>query len=169
MNMKAKLLTTLILVLIFTQVVFSQNMIKGATKILSYKNGAVKDAQMKLSNGDNLLIGFRTYFVDVKVLKGSEGQTILSVEESNEWENMQACEFDFEKDGKNEIVVVYGDGFSYMQVCVFKLTGSTYKKIGDFEGQNVCELSNGKIILPFGSQGLFSEYSLINGKFVQTN
>lgn len=163
--------TILITILLFGSYSLSvgQNIIKGANPLLTYKSGAMKDSQMKLKNGATLLVGFRKFFVEVQVSNVPTGQTIALVEENNEWKTMQVCEYDFEKDGKSEIVVAYGDGLTYLQVFVYKKIGNEYKEIGDFEGQEFCNLSAGEVILPYGSQGLFTSYKLTGGKFVQTN
>ena len=70
----------------------------------------------------------------------------------------------------DEVVVAVGDGLVNLTVNVFKATGSNaWKRVGEFEGQQQATLERNRIILPYGSQGLFTEYCWKGGKFVQTN
>jgi hypothetical protein len=83
---------------------------------------------------------------------------------------LRVVEHDFDGDKVPEVVVAVGDGLVNLAVNVFKAAGAnTWKRVGDFEGQQRAILERDTIVLPYGSQGLFSEYRWKGGKFVQTN
>lgn len=81
--------------------------------------------------------------------------------------------FDFDKDNKQEIIVAAGDGSIVLGASIFKYTGKKehpYKEIGYIEGQEFINITKEKTIeVPFGSQGLYSEYKIIKGTFKEVN
>lgn len=164
-----KLRLSLILLLFAAHTTFAQIIIRGTTGVLSYISGSTSDSQMKLKSGGQLVIGFRKILVEATVITGNTGQSLLAIDESNEWTVMQACEYDFDKDGRYELLLAYGDGISQLNVIVFKKVKTEYKEVGNLEGQSICSLSNGRIVLPYGSKNLFTEYIWQNGKLIQTN
>lgn len=75
---------------------------------------------------------------------------------------------DVTNDGLPEVLVAFGTGFSSLQVLVFgfdnvgrksrQITKETFGLLGQFEGQSRGFVhEGGTLILPYGSQGLFSE------------
>ena len=155
-----------ILLGIFNEV--SCQIIEGATNSAFFKSGATKPTVFKIANGELVNMQFKQFAVEVTWVKGTTGQNLINVPEDESWSTMQISEFDFEKDGINELIVGYGDGLSSLEVTIFKKINNEYKVIGEFSGQEKCELSKNKIIAPYGSQGLYSEYVLTRGKFVET-
>jgi hypothetical protein len=92
---------------------------------------------------------------------------------------LQVGEYDFDKDRNPEIVVAVGDGELNLAVTVIKFHPPAYaidsirqenwEKTGAFEGQSQSEVLDGSIDLPFGTVGLFQEYTWVKGKFVETD
>lgn len=86
---------------------------------------------------------------------------------------LQVSFVDFDGDKKPEMVLAGGDGLVQLGVTVFKYVGGKnnyFEAIGQFEGQSEVIITKKKtILLPIGSQGLFSEYKYSKGKFVEIN
>jgi Effector-associated domain 11 len=91
----------------------------------------------------------------------------------------QIAEHDFDGDNNPEIIVAYGDHLIDLHINIFKYHApqsaaaierpQNYELVARLQGQENSVLEGNKIILPFGSQGLFEEYAWVDGKFVQTN
>lgn len=91
----------------------------------------------------------------------------------------QVAEHDFDNDGIPEIIVAIGDGLIDLAVNVIKYhaplspndagRGENWELVGSFTGQEKAIIDGNKIYLPYGSQGLYTEYFLIKNKFIQTN
>jgi hypothetical protein len=75
---------------------------------------------------------------------------------------------DITNDGLPEVLVAFGDGFSYLQVFVFGfnavgrksrlITKETFALLGEFKGQSKGFVhEGGTLMLPYGSQGCVSE------------
>ena len=141
--------------------------IQGSNKIVTFTAGSQKPSELKLKNGETLHIRFKQFTVDVLVFNETTGQNLFSVVEDKNFEKLQACEFDFDSDGKQELVVIYGD-ITAINIMVYKKVKSEYILIGEMSGEEKCILTPNTITLPYGSQGLYSEYILKNNKFIET-
>lgn len=92
---------------------------------------------------------------------------------------VQATQHDFDGDGNPELVFVLGGKTSGITVSVIKYhppgnvadegREENWTLLGKFGGQEKVQLSGSSVMLPFGSQGLFSEMTLVKGKFIETN
>jgi len=92
---------------------------------------------------------------------------------------IQAGEHDFDGDGEPEIVVAVGNGSTELVVDVIKYHPpassvdagriENWELLGVFEGQQPARVEGASLILPYGSQGLYEEETLVKGKFVRTN
>lgn len=162
-----KILISITLLLSILNKSISQTFIIGSSNLISYKSGTIGDSKMRLKTGENLVVGFHRYYVEVTIIGKSVAQTLLGVTEKEMGNFLQVADYDFENDGTSEIVITYGDGFSEMTVIVFKKIKTQYEEIARLEGQKKCQLSYRKITLPYGTQGLYSAYKLENGKFIQ--
>jgi hypothetical protein len=131
-------------------------------------------------NGVLIVVIFRNHNTAVNILYASSFE--FGFDDFGELEedfHIEATTYDFEKDGNPEIIVAVGDGLVQLAVNVFKYhpPASTedasrwenWSLLGNFTGQAKMILSDDAIVLPFGSQGLFEEFSWFKGKFVQTN
>ena len=91
---------------------------------------------------------------------------------------VQVAEHDFDSDGVPEIVVAVGNDFIDLVVNVVKYHApqsaddagrpENWSLIGSFPGQQKAYLKKDSIIMPFGSQGRFKEYTWVKSKFVET-
>jgi hypothetical protein len=93
---------------------------------------------------------------------------------------LQAATVDLDKDGKDEIIVAIHDGvidgvfsvlqpFNSLNVGDGVVVDALYNKVlgTEYFQRDIIVKKNGHIITPIGSQGLFSEYVLQNGKLVE--
>ena len=143
--------------------------ITGVKKQLTFLAGSKTTSSLKLNSGEELIVRFKQFSVDVVLLSKDQGINLLSFPEDESFKVLKACEFDFDKDGINEIFIVKGDNLSSLEAVVFKKINNEYKNIGEMNGQFECILSPFKIELPYGSQGLFFEYKLVKGSFIEIN
>lgn len=88
---------------------------------------------------------------------------------------IQAAEHDFDNDGKNELVIVAGNQLFDATIWVFSFHKvDNYQKINPMvvelltDGQQYIAIEGNKMIVPFGSQGLFNSYYYFNQMFMQT-
>ncbi len=88
---------------------------------------------------------------------------------------VQIGEYDFNNDGRPEVIVGGGDGVSYMCVNIFryhppeeKMRNEDWELVGKFSGQVEAIIEGQSIRLPYGSQGLESEQTWVKDKFVET-
>lgn len=164
-----KILALFFLTLFISNFLYGQYQIKGATNILTYNSGRIGDLTMILKNGGNIVVGFHKYYVEVTFINKSKGQDLLVITEKDLENYLQVAEYDFDNDGTSEIVIIYGDGISDMTTLIYKRNNNKYEEIGNINtGQKKCFFSFKTITLPFGSQGLYFEYKLLNGKFIKT-
>jgi len=85
---------------------------------------------------------------------------------------LRATVHDFNNDGNPEIVITAGDGIVLGHVWVFSYTSvSDVTKINPFKlelselTQEKVSLEKNKMVIPYGGQGLFTEYDYTNGHF----
>lgn len=148
---------------------YSQNYFKNTKPIIIYKSGDNDYKSAKLKNGGILSVKFRGFQVNVNVIYGKTGLNITYFEETDECEYIEFTEYDFNKDGDSELVIAYGNDVQF-KVSVYQVLRNKIKHIGEFDdGQFDCILDKRSILFPYGSQGLFTEYTFKNGTFVKTN
>lgn len=148
---------------------YSQNYFKNTKSIIVYKSGDNDYKSAKLRNGGILSVKFKGFQVNVDVIYGNTGLNITYFEETDECEYIEFTEYDFNKDGDSELLIAYGNDVQF-KVSVYQLSRNKIKHIGEFdEGQFDCILEKRSILFPYGTQGLFTEYTFKNGVFVKTN
>jgi hypothetical protein len=86
---------------------------------------------------------------------------------------------DFDGDKNPEFIVVVGNGLIDLWANVVKyhppsseedaIRTENWTTVISFGGQDKIYIQEGVITVPIGSQGLFDEYTWVNGKFVKTN
>ncbi|WP_338792056.1 hypothetical protein [Bernardetia sp. MNP-M8] len=155
----------------FISSTFAQSFFENSKPLIVWNSGSMAIKSVKLKNGGLLYVKFDGYGVNVIVTFGTNGYSVQNFQETNEWIKIEITEYDFDKDGNNELIIAYGDETQAMfNVLIYKISKLGVTEIGNIElGQFNCLLLKNKIILPFGSQGLFHEYTLIENKFIQTN
>lgn len=83
---------------------------------------------------------------------------------------------DVTNDGLPEVLVIFGNGFSFLRVLVFgfnnagrksrEINENNFELLGQFEGQSRGFVrEGGALILPYGSQGCFSEIKWTGDRF----
>ncbi|MET3697129.1 hypothetical protein SAMN05877753_1058 [Bacillus oleivorans] len=84
---------------------------------------------------------------------------------------VQGTTYDFDKDGSDEIIISIGDGLVNGQMWIFKYHEITRNDVTPYEllltqsFQENVYIDENKVIIPYGSQGLFNEYTFFDGKF----
>lgn len=142
-----------------------QGFFKNAKPLVTWNSGDNDIKTVALKNGGFLRVKFDRYHVNVYIFFGSEGYSVLNIAESNDWEKMQITEFDFDKDGQNELVIEYGDNAkTKCKLLIYKITHSGATEIGNIENvKSVCSFDKNKIILTESS------YILTKGKFMKAD
>jgi hypothetical protein len=126
------------------------------------------DANGLLSNGDRITIIQRQIGFNVHIIQGNIVNFLTNDGSEDELEDfvVEVYEYDFDKDGINEIIVLISPEFSIIQVEVFKYNAKgDVKRVGGFEGQFKIVLDKNSISLPFGSFGMGNEYVYKKGIF----
>lgn len=148
---------------------YSQNYFKNTKPIIIYKSGENDHESAKLKNGGTLSVKFKGFQVNVSVIYSKTAFNVDYFEETDECEFIEFAEYDFNKDGNSELVIAYGNDVQF-KVSVYQLLKNKIKHIGEFDdGQFDCILDKKSIQFPYGTQGLFTEYTYTNGMFVKTN
>ena len=160
----------LCLFLLFCSVnAYSQSYFKNTKPIIIYKSGDNDYKSAKLKNGGTLSVKFKGFQVNVNVIYGKTGLNIAYFEETDDCEFIEFTEYDFNKDGNRELVIAYGNDVQF-KVSVYQVLRNKIKHIGEFDdGQFDCYFENRSILFPYGTQGLFTEYTYKNGMFIKTN
>lgn len=129
-------------------------------------------------NGTRFLASFPGVAVNLPLEFSKNFEGFNRWGEINQGYYVQVAEHDFDSDGVPEIVVAVGNEMLDMALNVVKYHApqspddagrqENWELIGSFLGQEKAYLQQDTIELPFGTQGLFEEYTLKKGKFFQT-
>ncbi len=142
--------------------------VKGSPKFLSKWSWANDSPITSLLNsGDKLTIKLATQSgIEVTTTFNNINKQLLILEED---ENLviSCYEYDFDKDGNKEIVVIVSPDYAILNIYVFKYSKGLSELIGNFGGQFEIIFEQDLMILPFGSQGLASEYIYRSGAFFE--
>jgi hypothetical protein len=156
---------------------------KDITLVLDFKS-KVKPSSMTIGYDTPNGTKFRIYFKDINV--AIDLRYVISMERGiNNWGDcddgyyVQCATHDFDNDKNPEIIIAVGNGSFDMWVNVIKfhppassddaIRTENWSVIASFSGQEKIHIDGHVITVPFGSQGLFNEYTWVNGKFVKTN
>lgn len=130
-------------------------------------------------NGTRIAARFAGCAVPLNLGMEPESEVFDDLGELHDDYDIQVGEHDFDADGTPELVVAVGDHSTELHVRVLKYSAPSspddacrdenWSIIGSFYGQTKAYVDGSKIELPFGSQGLFQEYKLVGGRFVETN
>jgi len=162
--------TTSIIVLLFliSSTLFSQNRnsdyikVNGTgTLISSWKGSDSEDIWGVLANGNKISISKKQSFIYVTVYATNVGTHLIALDlENDEIKDtlVKVYEYDFDKNGGKELVVIYSTAFSFLNVEVFRFVSGISERIGNFKGQFEVYLENDTVFLPIGSQGIGDEF-----------
>jgi hypothetical protein len=175
-----KIVFLLFLIFLFSITLYSQKYKKVKTTerfvflgkqpvlVANWSREAMIDGKGKLFNGDSIVINCRKDGAEVSVIHNNIPTKIDYSGAEAEFENfiIHVCEYDFDKDGENEIIIVDSPESMFFVVFVFKKNATNlFKMVGEFEGQIGVYLSKNRISLPIGSGGTGEEYLFIDGAF----
>jgi len=150
---------------------------------LDYKT-KVKPALMTIGYDNPNGTKFKVYFKDLNV--AVDLRYVISMESGfNEWGDcdegyyVQVATHDFDNDKNPEIIIAVGDGIIDLSVNVIKYHPPTngedairienWTVVASFQGQDKIHVEGQVITVPIGSQGLYDEYTWLNGKFLKSN
>ncbi len=130
-------------------------------------------------NGTKILAIFPRYGVHLPLQFADDFEGFNEFGDINEGYYLQVAEHDFDNDGEPEIVVAVGDGLVNLSINIVKYHAplstedagrdENWELVGTFSGQENAVMDGNTISLPYGSQGLFTEYTWVKNKFIQTN
>ena len=143
--------------------------VTGGAKLIASWNpyDEVNTVSGKLSSGDEIVISNWQNAITVKSVHNKIGNDIwaMEVEEYDDLILINVYEYDFDKDGEMELMVVNSPDYWSSFIHVFRYSNGLKELVGDFIGQFLISLEDNVVSLPYGSQGLFNEYIYRNGAF----
>lgn len=157
------------IILLFTTSLFSQNLVEGTTKTMLYKNGSHKKCELQISSTETIAINFKSQGLELYYINSTVIQSLLDLEETDDWTILQVCVYDFDKNNVNDLMIAFGDKSINLKIHVFNRNNGQYKPIGVIVGQDVCYTDKNKLIVPYGSQGLYDEYTYRLGEIHKSN
>lgn len=139
--------------------------IGGAKLIATWNSDGESDLVTgKLSSGDQITISTQQSALVVQAIHKKLGKELVVIDDYSE-QSMQVSvyEYDFDKDGETELMVVDSPEFSIVNIHIFRYSNGLTELVGNLFGQFLISLEDDIISLPFGSQGLTDEYLYRNG------
>lgn len=119
-----------------------------------------------LSGGDEISISILQGNLTVQVIHNKVGNQLLILEDyDTESLMISVYEYDFDKDGLPEIMVVDSPEFSIVNIHIYRYSNGLSELVGNLFGQFGIFLEDNLITLPYGSQGLVDEYLYKDGSF----
>jgi hypothetical protein len=128
---------------------------------------------------DKVRIAFEQVTTYIRIYHKSVGKNLWSGSEGYEYyfgggykegeliPSISVYEYDFDNDGQKELLVVEASDFMYNTVWIYKYTSGMSELVGEFYAQQKVILEKNRIILPVGSQGIFTEYIYENNSFYE--
>lgn len=128
---------------------------------------------------DEVRIAFEQVTTYIRIYHKSVGKNLWSGSEGYEYyfgggykegeliPSISVYEYDFDNDGQKELLVVEASDFMYNTVWIYKYTSGLSELVGEFYAQQKVILEKNRIILPVGSQGIFTEYIYENNSFYE--
>lgn len=165
------------------KIIWGKEDTKDVTLPLDFKTN-VKPNQILIGynspNGTKFYVTFKNLGVFVDLLN------IISMEnglneygDCNEGYYIEVAAHDFDDDKNPEIIIAVGNGLFDMWINVIKyypplnpedaIRTENWTLVASFYGQNEIHIDKQVIHVPIGTQGLFTEYTWVNGKFIKTN
>ena len=153
---------------VFGQDYSSRIVLKGKAKLLttwSWKSEST--ISNMLSSGDKLTVKMQTQTgIEVLIINNNTSKRLMTINETEDL-YIQCFEYDFDSDGKNEIIIASSPEAASLNVYVFKYNNGISELVGSFGSTNEIDLKKNEILLPMGFQGLGSEYAYRNGAFYE--
>ncbi|MES2554968.1 MAG: hypothetical protein V4604_02400 [Bacteroidota bacterium] len=141
--------------------------IGGAKLIVSFNvEDEAASVKGKLSSGDEIIISARQNTLSIQAIHHKMGKELLAIEDYEAQSLLiSVYEYDFDKDGEMELIVVDSPDYSIVNIHIFRYSNGLTELVGNLFGQFLISLEDNVISLPFGSQGLTDEYIYRSGAF----
>ena len=142
--------------------------LKGNAKLLTtWSWKTEKSVSNLLSSGDRITVKMQTQAgIEVLLTHNNVVKQLLTINESEEL-FIQCFEYDFDNDGRKEIIIASSPDFAALNVYVFNYSNGLNELVGNFGSTFEIILNKNVILLPLGSQGLGSEFCYRNGAFYE--
>ncbi len=128
------------------------------------------NASGKVNSEDEVSIIVHQNQIGISLIHNNKATKLESIYDENLPDStfeVEVYAYDFDKDGQKEIVVIYAPESSFSYVKVFKYLKSFSELVGNFEGQSTIIIEDNTIVLPYGGQGLYSEYLYKDNNFFE--
>lgn len=142
---------------------------ENAKLIATWSGDNLNNVTGNLSNGNRISVITNEVEILVDLIENGKSQTILVTGGSDALESteLKIYEYDFDKNGEKELIIVDSPDFSVSYVKVYNISEDMVELVGNFFGQFYVDLDNNIISLPIGSQGLAEEYIYLGGVFYE--
>lgn len=139
----------------------------GDAKLIATFNVADDPVLVKgtLSSGDEITISTLQSALVVRANHNKLANEVYTIEDASETILISVYEYDFDKDGEMELLIVDSPDFYAVNVHVFRYSNGLKEMVGNLFGQFLISLEDNVVSMPYGSQGLTDEYIYRNGAF----
>ncbi|ASS48760.1 MAG: hypothetical protein A3D31_06550 [Candidatus Fluviicola riflensis] len=144
----------------------------GGAKLIASLNIENEETLAKgtLSTGEEIIISNGDILFSVKLNVSSMGSfPLMSKLKSEDYGGnpllISVYEYDFDKDGEMELMVVHSAGDYFVELEIFRYEKEEPQLVGSLFGQFLISLEDNVISFPYGSQGLTDEYIYRNDAF----
>lgn len=122
----------------------------------------------ELANGGEVIISTHANALIIRSKHGKTGQELLVyVDEQMQDIEIGVYEYDFDKDGTMELMIVNAQDMYAASIRVYSYNEGAFGLVGNFSGMEFINLEANVIRLPYGSQGLAMEYIYRSGAFFE--
>lgn len=126
-----------------------------------YASDPDSNALGKVNSEDEVSITVHQNHINISKTHKNKTTRLVSVYDEylpNSHTYVKVYAYDFDKDGQKEIVVFYSFETAVSVVEVFRYREDFTELVGKFNAQDVIYFEDNSLILPYGGQGLYSEY-----------
>lgn len=121
-----------------------------------------------LSGGDEVIISTQANALLIRTKHGKTmNELLVYVDEMAEDIEIGVYEYDFDKDGTMELMIVDSHDYYSSNIHVYRYSGGLTELVGNFTGMEFITLEENTLRLPYGSQGLAMEYIYLSGAFFE--
>lgn len=137
--------------------------VEGDVELIAswYVSDPDSNALGKVNSEDEVSIAVHQNQIGISLIHNNKSTKLESIYDEHLPDStfeVEVYAYDFDKDGQKEIVVIYAPEMISTTVKVFKYLKGFTELVGNFSGQDRIIFKDNTIVLPYGGQGLYSEY-----------
>lgn len=122
----------------------------------------------KLTDGGEVVISTHANALIIRSKHGkAEQELLVYVDEQMLDIEIGVYEYDFDKDGTMELMIVDSQDLYAASIHVYSYNEGAFGLVGNFSGMEFINLEANVIRMPYGSQGLAMEYVYLSGAFFE--